>query len=193
MLSGILLLVAAVALVYFAFALSQKEPDPYQQAEADRPPELAGAIVVEARRSLSMTVPFRLHGEPDVIYRLRDGTLVVREDKSFYPHPLADRIQASVYAAILRHNPPPTLRGAPVAPYAWIRYGTPGRTSVKWVRVTVFDDGELSALMDRYWALRHGTAPRPTGDPVYCRKVCQHYGERCQGTWAPGKPANRFK
>lgn len=175
-------LLALVCLVIAIRLVSRRDADPYARAEEQRPPELEGAVVVVPRTKMRMTTPFRLHGEPDVVYRLRDGMLVVREDKSFFPHPVADRIQASVYACILRHNPPPALRGCQVAPYAWVRYGMPGRTEVRWVKVSVYTDEEMAVLVERYRAILAGASRRPTRDPGYCEKVCQHFGERCPGT-----------
>lgn len=179
--TGVWILIAIACVVIAIRLVSQTDTDPYGRAEAGRPKELRGAVVVEVKTKLRMTVPFPLHGEPDILYRLPDGTIVVREDKSFFPHPLADRIQASVYACILRHNPPAALRGCPVANHAWLRYGTPGKTRVRWVRVELFDDETLRRLIQRYREVRRGYNARPTADLGYCQKVCQHYRSNCRG------------
>lgn len=173
------LIVAAIVLV---MAL-RSAGDPYAKAEGRRPADLNNARVVESNVALAMTSPFKLHGTPDVVYLTARGTLVVREDKSGlrFPHPAAERIQLSVYAAILRHNPPAALRGVPVEPFGYVRYGTPGRTRVRWQRVALLTDGQLAALVLRYHALARGETPRRTRDRGYCEKVCRHFNRGCSG------------
>lgn len=170
------------SLVLAYVALSRKHEDPFTTAERGRPTELAGAVVVEPHTLLAMFQPFALHGEPDVIYRTTRGTLVVREDKTGrIEHPLAERIQLSVYGAILRHNPPESLRGCAVEPYGWVRHGIPGRTVPRWTKVKLFTDEEMARVIRRYRSIERGETGRKTSDAGYCQKVCRQYRKTCRG------------
>jgi len=175
--------VLCFSLVLAYVALTRTSEDPFSAAERKRPKELAGAVVVEPHTPLAMFEPFQLHGEPDVIYRTVGGTLVLREDKSglAYPHPLAELIQISVYGAILRHNPPDSLRGCPVEPYGWVRHGIPGKTATRWTKVRLFTDEELSRVIARYREIQAGATGRRTSDSGYCQKVCRHFKKKCHG------------
>lgn len=175
---GLLIVVVIVVLVAHHLLRSG---DAYEVAEENRPRELVDARVVMPRKGIAMHQPLALHGTPDVVYLTPDGFLVPREDKTGFPHPLAERIQLSVYACILRHNPPPELRGHPVADYGWVRYGIPGRTEIRWVKTRVFTDDELRGLVIRHQNLRNGAAPRMTSDPGLCRHACTHVKKKCSG------------
>lgn len=174
-------LIAALSLVVIVWALSKKPSDAFAVAEEKRPASLRNAIVVEPRTPLAMTVPFALHGTPDLIYQTRERTLIVREDKSGFRNVIAERIQLSVYAAILRHNPPTALRGMQVEPYGWVRHGIPGQSQVKWECVSLLSDAELAELIDRYRSIRSGQPARKIKSDGYCRKVCQQFGSHCDG------------
>lgn len=150
-----LTLVLLVSVIALAVGLGTPSITDYDVAERGRPRELKGARVVLPGAKLAMTAPFACHGEPDVIYLAR-GTLIVREDKTGRPSPESERIQMSVYAACLRHNPPEQYRGYPVAPFGYVRYGIPGKTRVRWAKVRLYSDLELARLVEQYWAAQNG-------------------------------------
>ncbi|MEY2117281.1 hypothetical protein [Rhodanobacter sp. FW106-PBR-R2A-1-13] len=184
--TGLWLLLLVGSLLLVIVLLATPERDAHAVAEGSRPAPLWGAVAVASNVALHMTAPFKLHGTPDVIYRTRRGTLVVREDKAGgFPHPDAELIQLSAYAAMLRSNPPPVLAGLPVEPYGYVRYGTPGRTRVRWRRVVLLTDAQLGALVARYRVLGQGAPARQTLDRGYCERVCRHFGTRCSGRGRP--------
>jgi len=178
----IAVLIGSFLVGVFVLTDGRRKTDPFAAAEQGRPAELAGAVVVEAKTFMAMYEPFALHGEPDVIYRTPAGSLICREDKSGFEHPLAERLQLSVYGAILRHNPPASLRGCKVEPFGWVRYGVPGRTRVRWVRVNLFTDEELVRIIHRYRAIERGEPGRKTTDAGYCQKVCRQFQKNCPGS-----------
>ena len=154
----------------------------FQAAEQGRPRCLKGATAVHIPHPLAMSRPLALHGEPDVVYRTPKGTLIIREDKSGFEHPLADRIQLSVYGSLLRHAPPEVLRGSTVEAFGLLRYGVPGETPVRWKVVQLLTDQELARLVAAYRALPFERRPKPARDPGYCRKVCRHFRHNCAGS-----------
>lgn len=179
----LLILVGSLLLL---IVVMHKRPasDPYLRAELNRPSILDGAVVVESKTRLAMFEPFALHGEPDIIYRTARNSLLVREDKTGFPQPRYEQIQMSVYAAILRHNPPESLRGLAVEPFGLVRYGTPGKGGklrIRWKKVPLLTDEQLAGIIQRYRAVRRGTAPQLTQDSIYCAKKCAHFGGRCPG------------
>lgn len=185
MMAGFWFLIFVGSLVVL-IVLLRRQPggDPYQLAELNRPSILDGAVVVESKTRLTMFRPFALHGEPDIVYRTARNTLLVREDKTGFPQPRYEQIQLSVYAAILRHNPPEALRGLPVEAFGLVRYGIPGsrgRSRVRWERVPLLTDEQLQRLIQRYRTVRGGATAQLTRDHIYCAKKCAHLGGRCPG------------
>ena len=174
----VVLIVSAVALAWLIYSGRR---DPYEQAESDRPSVLDGATVILRKQRIAIAAPFALHGEPDVVYLTRRGTVILREDKAGFEHAAADRIQLSVYGALLRNCRHPDLKGRVVEPYGFIRYGTPGRTKVRWRRVQLLTDQEIEQLIRRHRALTAGAAPSRTRDLGMCQHRCGHLGRRCRG------------
>jgi len=168
-----------ICLVLLAFIQGRR--DPYADAEGRRPNVLAGARVIAVGQALSINEPFALHGEPDTIYLTARGTILIREDKTGFPHALAEQIQLSVYGALIRHGDHPEFAGRQVETYGLVRYGIPGKTKVRWVKVPLLNDQQLGALVQRYRQLGGAIAPTRTGDAGMCSARCSHLGKRCPG------------
>ena len=177
LLIGLAILIGMISLI----ASTNGEETAFRKAEESAPNELLTATPIRLTKTLRMTRPFALHGKPDQVYRLADGSVVVREDKLSAFSLNAAIIQASVYAAILRHNPPPELRGARVANHGWIRTGNPAHGKTRFHRITVLDDSQLRRLVDTYIALGEGFNPTKTQERVVCQRRCSHYRKRCDG------------
>lgn len=179
----VLQFVIGLGVLAFALFLLLRTPvaDAYSKAEAGAPEELQRATPITIQGNLSMSHPFALHGRPDHVYRLADGRLVVREDKLGMASLDSALIQASVYASILRHNPPSEVGRAPVAEHGWVRIGNPERGRVRFIKVRLLTDGQLQKLVDLYWNLAGGYIPKKTNDPGVCAKRCPHFRKRCDG------------
>lgn len=176
------LLIARILASLVARILASTETtNAYAKAESGAPEELRTATPVALQGKIAMYEPFSLHGQPDHVYRLADGRLVVREDKLGMASLDSALIQASVYASILRHNPPSEVGRAPVAEHGWVRIGNPERGRVRFIKVRLLTDGQLQKLVDLYWNLAGGYIPKKTNDPGVCAKRCPHFRKRCDG------------
>lgn len=169
----------AIALAHWGRQASRRAT--FVAAEHEGPEELRSSRRLAMPGILRMTRPFRLHGQPDHVYLTQHGTVVVREDKSSHRHIEAAIIQASVYAAILRHAPPPEVSGRRVESHFWLRVGSPGRSATHYLRVPLLEDRVLARLVDTYHALASGWNPSRTADASICRRRCPHFGNRCNG------------
>ena len=174
----VLLLGSALALVLL---LRRAPGQAYADAEANRPSILDGATTILVKRKLAIRRPFALHGEPDIVYLTARGTILLREDKTAFPRPQSERIQLSVYAALLRHSDLPELRGRPIEPVGLVRYGIPGRTPIRWELMPLLNDDDLQRLLDRRQAILRGEPSTRTRDAGMCRARCHHLASRCTG------------
>lgn len=184
MVGWFILACAVLALAMAMLRPPQNRRVPYRRAEEQAPDELRTAQRIALPGQIAMHRPLALHGKPDHVYLLKDGRLLIREDKSSNKDLATAIIQASVYAAILRHNPPSTLRGCEVARHGWVRQGRPDRGAVRYVRIDLLGDAELARLIHVYRALEHGWNATRTADRATCQHRCAFYKVHCEGSKA---------
>lgn len=150
----------------------------------DIPPDLRNARLWASEESFRCSNPAPLRGRVDQVYEREDGGLVITDTKnrSHYTVYESDRVQLSLYRALISHRPWAWLRRQTIADYGYIRLVSQRGSVYQWVNL--LPEARVVELYERYLDVRSGIAkPRCAVNQGLCRGCayrndCPHTGNR---------------